>query len=78
MTMINHYNMAKMAEETLLRTLKDNLIDNLVDRMVAEFQEKAEQEVKKEVEKLSIHGIETFRDFVKMRDEVKIYCEWKK
>ena len=50
------YNMAKITEEVLLITLKENLINNILDRMVAEFKEKAEQEVKLEVEKLSIEG----------------------
>ena len=71
------YNMAKITEEVLLITLKENLINNILDRMVAEFKEKAEQEVKLEVEKLSIEGVETIRDMVEFRDEVKVYCEWK-
>tara|TARA_R110000737_G_scaffold337434_1_gene357678 strand:+ start:53 stop:292 length:240 start_codon:yes stop_codon:yes gene_type:complete len=74
---IDTYNFHSMVERQLLSTLKDKLTNNLVDRLVAEFKETAEQEVKKEVEKLSINGIDHFRDLAKMRDEIKIYCEWK-
>ena len=74
---LDTYNFNSMVERQLLSTLKDKLTNNLVDRLVAEFKETAEQEVKKEVEKLSINGIESFRDLAKMRDEIKIYCEWK-
>tara|TARA_R110000782_G_scaffold269355_1_gene367328 strand:- start:71 stop:310 length:240 start_codon:yes stop_codon:yes gene_type:complete len=74
---LDTYNFNSMVERQLLSTLKDKLTNNLVDRLVAEFKETAEQEVKKEVEKLSINGIESFRNLAKMRDEIKIYCEWK-
>ncbi|MCP4336405.1 MAG: hypothetical protein GY679_00980 [Mycoplasma sp.] len=74
--LLDEYNVAKIAENTLLATLKENVIDNIVDRMVIEFKEKAKSEVKKEVEKLSI-DVETFRDFERLRNEVKVYCEWK-
>jgi len=77
MAMIDDYNMVKITEEMLLTTLKENVINNIVDRMVIEFKERAKEEVKKEVEKISIDGVETFRDLVRMRDEVKVYCEWK-
>ncbi len=77
MAMLDSYNMVKMTEEMLLTTLKENVINNIVDRMVLEFKERAYQEVKSEVEKLSIDGVETIRDMAKMRDEVKVYCEWK-
>ncbi len=77
MATLDKYNMVRITEEALLRTLKDNVIDSIVDRMVVEFKEKAKEEVKKEVEKLSIDGVQTFRDLTRMRDEVKVYCEWK-
>jgi len=77
MATLDRYNVAKITEESLLTTLKENVINNIVDRMVIEFKERAKEEVKKEVEKLSIDGVETFRDLAKMRDEVKVYCDWK-
>ncbi|MEI8640648.1 hypothetical protein P4S68_04165 [Pseudoalteromonas sp. Hal099] len=77
MATLDRYNVAKITEEALLATLKESVINNIVDRMVIEFKERAKEEVKKEVEKLSIDGVETFRDLAKMRDEVKVYCEWK-
>ena len=74
---VDRYNVIKMVEEALLRNLKASVIDSLVDQMVSEFRDKAEQEVKMEVEKLSVLGVESFRDMAEMRDEVKVYCEWK-
>jgi len=77
MAILDEYNIAKITEESLLATLKENVTNNIVNRMVVEFKEKAEEEVKKEVERLSIDAVETFRDLAEMRDEVKVYCEWK-
>ena len=77
MATLDKYNVIKVTEDALLCTLKENVIDNIVNRMVAEFKEKAKLEVKKEVERLSVSGVQTFRDLAKMRDEVKVYCEWK-
>lgn len=77
MATLDRYNVAKITEEALLATLKESVINNIVDRMVIEFKERAKEEVKREVEKLSINKVETFRDLLRMRDEVKVYCEWK-
>ena len=77
MATLDKYNVAKITEEALLSTLKENVMNNVVDRMVAEFRETVKEDVKKEVEKLSIDGVKTFRDLAKMRDEVRVYCEWK-
>jgi len=60
----------------LLTTIKESVVNSIVNKMVADFKEKAEQEVRQEVEKLSIEGVESFRDMVKLRDEFKVYCEW--
>lgn len=78
MAVLDKYNVIKITEEALMRTIKENVVNNIVDSLISEFKEKAEQEVKKEVEKLSINGVTTFRDMANMRDEVKVYCEWNK
>ena len=77
MATLDKYNVAKITEEALLATLKENVMNNIVDRMVAEFKEIVKEDVKREVEKLSIDGVQTFRDLAEMRDEVRVYCEWK-
>jgi len=77
MEKIDKYNLCQLSEEYLMEQLKDAVIEEIVNNLLSEFKEKAEQAVKAEVEKLSINQIKTFRDAVKMRDEVKIYCEWK-
>lgn len=73
---INEYNIGKITEDALLASLKDAVIDNITRELVNEFEARAEQAVRKEVEKVGIKGVQTFRDLAKMRDEVKIYCEW--
>ena len=77
MATLDKYNVAKITEEALLATLKENVMNNIVDRMVADFKEIVKEDVKREVEKLSIDGVKTFRDLAKIRDEVIVYCEWK-
>ena len=77
MATLDKYNVAKITEEALLATLKENVMNNIVDRMVADFKEIVKEDVKREVEKLSIDGVQTFRDLAEMRDEVRVYCEWK-
>ena len=77
MATLDKYNVAKITEEALLATLKENVMNNIVDRMVAEFKEIVKEDVKREVEKLSIDGVKTFRDLAKIHDEVIVYCEWK-
>ena len=76
MAALDKFNVIKITEESLLATIKENVINNIVDNMVKEFKLRAEKEVKIEVEKLSVQGVQTFRDMAKMRDEVKVYCEW--
>ncbi len=76
MTTVDKHNFIKMTETMLLTTIKESVVDSIVNKMVADFKEKAEQEVRREVKKLSIEGVESFRDMVKLRDEFKVYCEW--
>ena len=76
MTEVDKHNFIKMTETMLLTTIKESVVNSIVNKMVADFKEKAEQEVRQEVEKLSIEGVESFRDMVKLRDEFKVYCEW--
>ena len=76
MAQITKYNIIKITEDALMATLKDSLVRNLTNKLVADFKVTAEVEVRAEVEKLSIKGVETFRDLRGMRDEVKVYCEW--
>ena len=76
MASLDEHNFIKMTETMLLTTIKERVVDSIVNKMVADFKEKAEQEVRQEVEKLSIEGVKSFRDMVKLRDEFKVYCEW--
>ena len=76
MATVDKHNFIKMTETMLLTTIKESVVNSIVNKMVADFKEKAEQEVRQEVEKLSIEGVESFRDMVKLRDEFKVYCEW--
>ena len=77
MATLDKFNVIKITEDALLATLKENVIDNIVDSMVVDFKLRAKEVVKNEVERLSIEGVTTFRDLAKMRDEVKVYCEWR-
>lgn len=75
-TIIDDYNIGKIIEKALLSSLKDVVVANITTDLTEEFRAKAEQIVRAEVEKVSIKGAAHFRDLYKMRDEVKIYCEW--
>ncbi len=77
MVTVDKHNFIKMTETMLLTTIKESVAESIVSKMVSDFKEKAEQEVRQEVEKLSIEGVESFRDMAKLRDEFKVYCEWK-
>ena len=70
------YNLISLAEEHLMRVLLAKLEENLVNRLVDDFKSRAEDIVHQEVNNLSVKGVETFRDHARMRDEVKVYCEW--
>lgn len=64
------------AEAALLHEIKARLKANLVEKLVDDFRVQAEEAVKQEVEKLSLKGIERFRDMMHLRDEFHVYCHW--
>ena len=76
MGIIDRYNIHAITEDFLMTELKSKLTENIMERLTAEFKANALEVVKSEVEKLSVSGVESFRDMARMRDEVKIYCEW--
>lgn len=76
MAEIDNYNIAKITEIYLTENLKEAVLKNIVENLVENFRKEATDIVKKEVEKVSIDGVGHIRDLSKIRDEIKVYCEW--
>ena len=77
MGQINDYNIIALAEESLKEAIKPAVTDRIMTDLVNDFKARVEPIIREHVDKISIAHMESMRDIAQMRDEVKIYCEWK-
>ena len=76
MAQVTDYNIIALAEKSLKENLKPILVDVIMTDLVNDFKERAEPIIREHVEKISIGAVENIRDMARMKEEVKIYCEW--
>lgn len=77
MAQIDKYNIGRVVEDLMLRDLKDAVTTSITRRLVEEFEKTAKIQVQKEVEKIFIKGVQSHLDLVGMKDEIKLYVEWR-
>jgi len=75
---LDNYNFAQIVENSLLRELKPEIAKRITDKLVKELEKDIKKIVEAEVDKLVISGVEHMKDQMNMRDEIKVYMEWKK
>jgi len=78
MSTIDNYNFAQLVEQGLLRDLKPEITKRITKQLLEELEKDIRKIVETEVDKLVIDGVEHARSMSTMRDEIKVYMEWKK
>lgn len=76
-TKMTSYNIVELMKGQLEAMIKETLTRDLTDKLVDEFIKTIKPEVKAIVDKVTLDGIEQFRDMAALRDDYKVYIEYK-
>ncbi len=76
-TGLHHNYFEELLKCGLDHKLKEELTENFVRDKVSQFEKDLRQTIKPMVEQITVEKIETFRDHLKMMDEVSVFFGWK-
>lgn len=71
-------NFGTMVEEALKRELRDEVKRRIVADLVADFEGRANELVEEYTKNITLEGVERWRDYMALRDEINIYINTKK
>ena len=69
-------NAIQLVKTGLEHQIKERLEQEVMNEMFEYFKKKAEPIIKAHVNRLTLEGVDYYRDMKALRDELKVYIDW--